>query len=540
MSHTVIQNSLKDTPALIEKLLPVQKLSAEVYKERMAGTAQALTALGNFWKGRKPLVLNKACILGCLLPATSDPRRDLEIFEKLMAMDDESFVVRWKAPPKPKEILAALSISHIVDYFTLEPEGVLPVSAPVDWSKPDYDKVKVAWREGITELERRWIEAQMLPKISYRERVEIVRRPEEVIDTVHDHIWSAVNDHLGTSAQSFPELVEQLGVMRFGHRPRVADTFCGSGQIPFEAARLGCDAYASDLNPVASMLTWGAFNVVGGSTESREKLNKAQQELMRRVQAKINELGIETDGKGWQSRNFVYCIEAPCPQTGWIVPLIPSCVLSMDYGVVAELVPNSHQKRYDIRLRSGATAAEMKSADRGTVRSDGPGQDSYLIHTVDGTEYRTKISTLRGDYRKEDGSISNRLRLWEKHDFKPHPDDLIQERLYAVLWMRPKKKGRGYDYEFRAATAEDLKRERIVEEFIAEHLADWQARGWLPDMRIEVGGPPRYQGLDLIRARGWTYWHHVFNPRQLLLGGLIRKDMIGPSAFAKLSITTAD
>jgi hypothetical protein len=30
--------------------------------------------------------------------------------------------------------------------------------------------------------------------------------------------------------QSFPELVEQLGIMRFGHRPRVADTFCGSGR----------------------------------------------------------------------------------------------------------------------------------------------------------------------------------------------------------------------------------------------------------------------------------------------------------------------
>jgi putative DNA methylase len=43
--------------------------------------------------------------------------------------------------------------------------------------------------------------------------------------------------------------------MRFGHRPRVADTFSGSGQIPFEAARLGCDVYASDLNPVACMLT---------------------------------------------------------------------------------------------------------------------------------------------------------------------------------------------------------------------------------------------------------------------------------------------
>ena len=40
------------------------------------------------------------------------------------------------------------------------------------------------------------------------------------MDTVHDHIWDAVNAHLGTNAHSFPELVEQLGIMRF--RPSAA------------------------------------------------------------------------------------------------------------------------------------------------------------------------------------------------------------------------------------------------------------------------------------------------------------------------------
>ena len=67
------------------------------------GHGKTLTALGSYWKGRKPLILSKACILGCLLPATEDLARDLEIFEKLMAMDDESFVVRWKRQPRPKE-----------------------------------------------------------------------------------------------------------------------------------------------------------------------------------------------------------------------------------------------------------------------------------------------------------------------------------------------------------------------------------------------------------------------------------------------------
>ncbi len=524
MSRNVTPYSLKDAPALIERLLPVQKLSAEAFKEQMAGSGKTLTALGSYWKGRKPLILNKACILGCLLPATDDPRRDLEIFEKLMAMDDESFAVRWPRRPKPRDILATPSIACISDYFSVEPESVLPRSAPVDWSLPEYDRVKVTWREDIPELERRRLEAQMLPKTSYRDRVEEAKRPEEVTEVVHEHIWDAVNCHLGTDARSFTELVEQLGIMRFGRRPRVADTFCGSGQIPFEAARLGCDVYASDLNPVACMLTWGAFNIVGGSKESRDKLAQDQQELVQWVQAEIDRLGVETDAKGWGAKVFLYCVEVRCPQSGWMVPLIPSFVISKPrtgakINVVVELVPDAKAKSYDIAIRSGVPENGLAVAEKGTVRTDGRGQDPFLIHTVDGTEYRTKISTLRGAYRKDDGTNGNRLRLWEKHDFRPRPHDIFQERLYCVQWMRPKKEGKGYDYEFRAVTPEDLKRERIVENFIGEYLADWQAKGWVPDMRIEPG----YNTDQPIRERGWTYWHHLFNPRQLLVAGLVNQ-----------------
>lgn len=37
-------------------------------------------------------------------------------------------------------------------------------------------------------------------------------------------------------------------------RPRVLDMFAGGGAIPIEAARLGCEAYAIDLNPVAHII----------------------------------------------------------------------------------------------------------------------------------------------------------------------------------------------------------------------------------------------------------------------------------------------
>ena len=309
MSGTVVPHSLASAPALIERALPVQKLSAEVFKERSAGSGQTLTALGSYWKGRKPLILSKACILGCLLPATDDLAADLEIFELLMGMDDESMRIRLRLKP-----------------------------------------------------------GEPVPGKPYAELVSAAKRPEEIADKVHAHIWPRVNAHLGTSAASFPELVEQLGIMRYGHRPRVADPFCGSGQLPFEAARLGCDAYASDLNPIACMLTWGAFNIVGGSKAQRAELEQDQARLVKAVSDEIDRLGIETDGKGWRGKVYLYCVETTCPTTGWRVPMLPTRVISTSRKAIVVLVPDAKSQRYEIEVRSGVSDREMSDAAKGTVR----------------------------------------------------------------------------------------------------------------------------------------------------------------------------
>ncbi len=454
--------SWHDRPALIEHLFPVQKISAESFKEQMAGAGKTLTALGSYWKGRKPLILNKACVLGCLLPVTENHLKDLEIFEMLMGMDSESMQKRIEAN--------------------------LPVSRQHEAGE--------------------WLVS------SYNEQVQKAKRPEELSDSLFSHVWAKVNEHLGTSASSFPELVEQMGIARFGHRPRVADVFCGSGQIPFEAARLGCDVYASDLNPIACMLTWGAFNIVGASAEKRAEIEQAQQQLADKVQKEIDELDVETDGKGWRAKVYLYCVEVVCPETGWKVPLLPTLIISKGYKVIARLIPQPNEKRYEIEIKYVQTDEEVEAAKIGTV------QKGDMVHSPDGvTVYRTKISTIRGDY-KEGRENKNRLRLWEKSDFTPRPDDIFQERLYCVQWMKKKPSGRGDEYQFRSVTADDLAREQKVIDFVGKNLADWQEKGFIPDMVIEAGDKTD----EPIRTRGWTHWHHLFNPRQLMQLGIINNN----------------
>jgi putative DNA methylase len=434
----------------------------------------------------------------------------------LMGMDDMSLAARAKHRLRPKDIVSSLQLARIEDYFLVSPAGSLPLSAPVDLMNPAYKHVKLAWRPDLTEHERLHLEAQIPTGKSYRARVDESYRTEE-LSNVHDHVWNEVNAHLGTDARSFPGIVEQLGVMRFGHRPKLADTFCGSGQLPFEAARLGCDVFASDLSPIACMLTWGAFQIVGGGAHARENLHLEQQAMVEKVKAEIDRLGVEIDGAGWRVKVFLYCVEARCPQTGWMVPLLPTFVISKTHRVIAQLLPESDLKRYTISIRKDVTHNELADAERGTVRTDGRGQDPYMIHVVDGREYRVKISTLRGDYRQANGASGNKLRLWDKQDIIPRPGDIFQERLYCLQWMRPRERGNRLEYEFRAATPEDLARERVVNEYVARHLVEWQDRGWVPDMRIEPGEKTD----EPIRTRGWTHWHHLFNPRQLLIGGLI-------------------
>ncbi|CAI8823310.1 anti-phage-associated DUF1156 domain-containing protein [Methylocaldum szegediense] len=510
--------ALKDAPALIEAVFPAQKVSFEAQKERKANLGQTLTGLGSYWKGRKPLILVRAIVLGCLLPQTGDAKKDLEIFEKLMAFDDEGLARRALSQNalRPADIAARIELNNPWSYFSHNVKRDDPMAEDVaSWTFPldcDEEGIAIRWRRDVSEDDKLFLYRKALSTFkTYEEKAALCKRPEEVDQNwLYAPIWPAVNRqyaHLGIEAWSHEELVEQLGILRYGHRPRVGDTFCGGGSIPFEAARLGCDVYASDLNPVACMLTWGALNIIGASPERRAEIEQAQREVAEVVDKEITELGIEHDEHGNRAKAYLYCLETRCPETGWMVPMSPSWVISKTRNVIAKLIPDHANKRFKIDVMSGVSAAEMKAAEKGTV------QDGMLVYDLDGKTYRMPIKTLRGDYRDADGSTKNRLRRWEKLDFKPRPDDIFQERLYAIQWITKESLDKPRQETFFASVTEaDLKREHEVESIVANNLAQWQAEGLVPDMEIEPGEKTD----EPIRTRGWTYWHHLFNARQLL------------------------
>ena len=159
-------------------------------------------------------------------------------------------------------------------------------------------------------------------------------------------------------------MLRSLALDRFGHIPKVGDAFCGGGSIPFEAARIGCEAYGSDLNPVGALLTWASMNIIGGGAEVAKQVQKAQKKVYDAVDKQITEWAIEHNEKGWRADAYLYCNEVICPECGWKVPLAPSWVIGEKTKCVAKLVPDSRHKRFDIKIESGVSDDEMKEAKK--------------------------------------------------------------------------------------------------------------------------------------------------------------------------------
>lgn len=524
----LIRFALKDAPALIEAVYPAQKISFEAQKERKANLGQTLTGLGSYWKGRKPLILVRSVVLGTLLPQTEDTEKDLEIFEMLMGFDIESLAKRAliQNDIKPAEIAARIQLNNPWDYFSHNVKVTDNNFNEIDTLQFPINSenlgLKLRWRRDIEESEKLAIYREYLETLDgYEAKASLCKRPEEVDqEWLNVHIWSRVNRHyqnFGVAAKTLDELVEQLGQLRYGRRPKVADTFSGGGSIPFEAARIGCDATGTDLNPVACMLTWGALELLSLSPEKQACLDEDFQKVCDLVDKEILSIGIECDDEGNRAKSYLYCLEVTCPETGWKIPLAPSWVISKTHNVIAVLEPNYTRKAFDIDLKFGVTKGEMLQAENGTV------SNGSMVYTLEGKTFRTPIKTLRGDYKDASGNPKSKLRKWEKNEFFPSSNDVFQERLYAIQWIRASTlESTRQDAFFRSVTDDDLKREELAISYLKPLLKDWQEKGFIPDMEIEAG----YNTSQPVRERGWAYWHHLFNPRQLLTFGLIHKHII--------------
>lgn len=472
--------------SFIETQFPIALLSAESYKERKAATSQTLPQLGKWW-GRKPLVLVRAGLLGLLMPASDDPKRDREIFLKLMTMDPDGLWRRRKAKINDTDILKRAP--EYKETWRATPKDERDQLREEVWKNlSDED------RAALEENRRFKYTREEFDALPYEKRLSECVRPEEV-DGPGPDAWAEINEHLGTSGKNLPEIVDQLGRRQFGHRPTVGDCFCGGGSVPFEAARVGCNVWAGDLNPVAGLLTWAGLRVLLDGSIGVEDAQARLASAFRSLQNQVQTWGIETSEEGWMAEAYLYCVEAVPPGSNCAIPLSPSWVISEKYRVCAIPRLAESGRRFDLDVISGADDATWRSAKSGELATV---RNNRVVHPSD-PDQTWPLEAIRGP---------EGFRRWERADVAPRPDDALQERLYCIRW-RTNTGERVY----RAPTSFDLTNEHRVTQLLSDRLPRWHELGRIPDDEI----PPGYNTDQPVRERGWTHWHHLFAPRQLLL-----------------------
>ena len=427
--------------SFIETQFPIARLSAEAYKERKAGASQTLTGLGKWW-GRKPLILVRASIIGMLMPASDNPKKDREIFLKILTMDDAGTWDRCKPSVKRK------------------------------------------------------ISNSTFNSLPYAERISDCERPENFTGP-SSAAWIDINAHLGTEAKSLPELVEQLGQRKFGHTPRVGDSFCGGGSIPFEAARIGCQSFGSDLNPVAGLLTWASLNLLGGGEITRSEISKALELVFSEADKEITEWQIESNNLKERSEAYLYCVEVKPEGADYFIPLAPSWIISEKYRIVVIWEKESNSEHLKPVVQE-VSEKELK------LYKDKKGATLVAGRVIDpfNPSRSWSIEALRG---------SEGLRRWNNEDVIALQGDVFQERLYCIRWINDRGERR-----YASPDDEDIARELKVLQLLSERFHEWQRLGFIPSKSIVSG----YNTDQPTRERGWTYWHQLFTPRQLLIYGV--------------------
>lgn len=163
------------------------------------------------------------------------------------------------------------------------------------------------------------------------------------------------------------------GLVRAAHGqepPLVVDPFAGGGSIPLEALRLGCDAFGSDLNPVACLILRAVLEDIPRSPESAAKqLRNAGSDLLSHARRQLSTI-YPTSLNGTTPLAYIWARTVVCeaPDCGAEIPLIRTFWLSKKRGRKKALQPciDRRAQRPAVHFRL-YEPRDTRAALRGTV-----------------------------------------------------------------------------------------------------------------------------------------------------------------------------
>lgn len=135
------------------------------------------------------------------------------------------------------------------------------------------------------------------------------------------------SDWDNSSNQTYLECAHGLVRAIHGEEPPlVVDPFAGGGSIPLEALRVGCDAFASDLNPVACLVLKVLLSdIPNGDANLAEQLRRVGQQIKQQAEMELVEFyPSDSDGAHPIAYLWARTIHCEAPKCGAEIPLVRS------------------------------------------------------------------------------------------------------------------------------------------------------------------------------------------------------------------------
>ncbi|GFP21533.1 hypothetical protein HKBW3S06_00760, partial [Candidatus Hakubella thermalkaliphila] len=284
-----------------------------------------------------------------------------------------------------------------------------------------------------------------------------------------------------------------------GKPPKVLDPFAGGGAIPLEALRLGCETYASDLNPVAVLILKCTLEYPQKYGRKKVKSNDLFGEK------EINPL-LE-DVKKWGN----WILEEARKEIGQFYPEEKDGSISVGY-IWARTV----------KCQNPACGAEIPLVRQTWLARKDKKKVAYkIIPKGNNIEFEIVGANSNSpiDFDPEVGTVSRakvicpccNSSLNDKETRKQFQDGKAGQRMIAVVLHYPNKQGKTY----RLATEKDMEIFRQAEKYLEkkrQELFDKWGFDPVPDEPL----PPKETLGFRVQRYGMLKWGDLFNPRQKL------------------------
>jgi len=279
---------------------------------------------------------------------------------------------------------------------------------------------------------------------------------------------------------------ESLGGMA-DTRPLVADPFAGGGAIPLEALRIGADASASDLSPVAVLLNKVILEYMPSyGRKLVDEVCKWGKWIKEQAEKELAEFyPKDPDGATPIAYLWTRTIRCEGPGCGAEVPLMRSFWLAKkdSKSVALRIVPDPEKKRVNFEI---VEDAKVRDTREGTVRR---GSAECPI-----CSYTTPVASVRRQLKERHGGATD-------------------ARLFAVVTTREDEQGRFY----RMPTSEDREATQKAAAELEKRKSEHQGvRSLVPDEPTPLGGGSGAGRAFSQRNYGMDRFEDLFIPRQLL------------------------